>query len=111
MADTPIEILEYLTEEGKNPFREWLEGLKDREGRARIRVRINHLRLGNFGDCKSVGNGVHELRISFGPGYRIYFGKQGNTVVLLLYGGDKGSQTRDITLAKIYWDDYHRRLK
>jgi putative addiction module killer protein len=61
MSDTPIQLLEYLTENGRNPFRKWLEGLKDRQARARIRVRLNRIRLGNFGDCKSVGKGVNEL--------------------------------------------------
>ena len=76
-----VEILEYLTEDGHNPFREWLETLNDREARARVRVRINRIRLGNFGDSKSVGSGISELRIPYGPGYRVYFGKQGNTVL------------------------------
>lgn len=71
-----------------------------------IRARINRLELGNFGDCKSVGAGVLELRVSFGPGYRVYFGRDGNTVVVLLYGGDKGSQTRDILKAKLFWKEY-----
>ncbi|HFE67021.1 MAG TPA: type II toxin-antitoxin system RelE/ParE family toxin, partial [Chloroflexi bacterium] len=87
MSDTPIELLEYMTEDKRNPFREWLEGLRDRQARARIRVRLNRIRLGNFGDCKSVGAGVNELRIPHGPGYRVYFGRKGKTVVILLYGG------------------------
>ena len=111
MADTPIEIFEYLTEDGRNPFQEWLEGLRDKQARARIRVGLNRIRLGNFGDCKSVGSGVSELRIPLGPGYRVYFGRQGNTIVILLCGGDKGTQGEDIALAKKYWNDYHRRLK
>lgn len=86
-----IELREYITEDGRNPFREWLEGLRDREARARIRVRLNRIRLGNFGDVKSVGRGVHELRLSHGPGYRIYFGRREEMVVILLQGGDKAS--------------------
>ncbi|MEJ5309602.1 MAG: type II toxin-antitoxin system RelE/ParE family toxin [Anaerolineae bacterium] len=111
MSDTPVEILEYLTESGQNPFREWLESLSDRQARARIRVRLNRIRLGNFGDCKSVGRGVSELRVPHGPGYRVYFGRQGNTVVILLYGGDKKTQSQDIALAQEYWKDYLRRTK
>ena len=80
MNKNPIELLEYLTEDGRNPFREWLEGLKDRRARARIRVRLNRVRLGNLGDCKSVGGGVSELRIRYGPGYRVYLGRKGNTL-------------------------------
>lgn len=109
MTDTTIELLEYLTENGQNPFRDWLEGLRDQQARARIRVRLNRIRLGNFGDSKSVGAGVSELRIPHGPGYRVYFGRKGNTVVILLYGGDKGTQSRDIALAQEYWNDYLRR--
>ena len=111
MDDVHVEILEYLLENGQNPFREWLEGLKDRQARAKIRVRLNRIRLGNFGDCKSVGRGVSELRVPYGPGYRVYFGRKGNTVVILLYGGDKSTQSRDITLAQEYWREYLRRTK
>lgn len=111
MSDTHIELLEYLTESGHNPFRNWLEGLRDRQTRARIRVRLNRIRLGNFGDCKSVGRGVSELRVPHGPGYRVYFGRKGNTVVILLYGGDKNTQSQDIALAHEYWADYLRRIK
>jgi putative addiction module killer protein len=111
MDDTPIELLEYLTVNGRNPFREWLEGLGDRQIRAKIRVRLNRIRLGNFGDCKSVGAGISELRIPHGPGYRVYFGRRGKTVVILLYGGDKRTQSRDIALAQTYWDEYLGRIK
>ena len=97
---------EYVTAEGKNPFREWL---RDVRARARIRVRLNRVRLGNFGDAKSVGDGVSELRIPYGPGYRVYFARTGSTVVLLLCGGDKATQKRDVNTAKDYWLDYQRR--
>ncbi|MCL4261740.1 MAG: type II toxin-antitoxin system RelE/ParE family toxin [Anaerolineae bacterium] len=110
MSESIIELLEYLTEDDRNPFREWLEGLRDQQARARIRIRLNRIRLGNFGDCKSVGSGISELRIPYGPGYRIYFGRKGDTVVILLYGGDKSTQSRDIALAKAYWNDYLRRI-
>jgi putative addiction module killer protein len=105
----PQTLHEYLTPNGKNPFREWLHGLRDVNARAKIRVRLNRIRLGNLGDVKSVGDGVFELRISYGPGYRVYFARTGNTVVLLLCGGDKSSQKRDINTAKEYWLDYQRR--
>lgn len=81
-------------------FSDWLDGLKDRNSRARIEVRIDRLALGNPGDVKPVGQGVSELRISYGPGYRVYFVQRGTVLVILLCGGDKSSQGRDIEMAK-----------
>ena len=104
------ELREYQTEMGRNPFREWLHSLRDAEARARIRVRLNRVRLGNLGDCKPVGEGVMEFRLDFGPGYRVYFGQAGDVLVILLCGGDKRTQTRDIATAKQYWQSYKRRI-
>jgi putative addiction module killer protein len=104
----PQEVREYLTPNGANPFRDWFHSLKDGRTRARVRVRINRVRMGIFGDSKPVGGGVHELRLAFGPGYRIYFGRDGQTLVLLLCAGDKRSQGRDIQRAKSFWQDYRR---
>ncbi len=101
-------ILTYVKANGKAPFNDWLEALKDRKARAIIRTRINRVRLGNLGDCKSVGKGVSELRIKFGAGYRVYFGQEGETIIILLSGGDKSSQNKDIERAKQYWQDYKR---
>lgn len=80
-------------------FTDWFAGLRDREARARITVRIRRLSLGNPGDVKPVGNGVSEMRIDYGSGYRVYFVGRGDTVVVLLYGGDKRHQDRDIARA------------
>ena len=99
----------YETADGTVPFNEWLEGLRDRKARVIVRTRLNRVRLGLLGDCKSVGEGVQELRISFGAGYRVYFAQEGDTIIILLCGGDKGSQQRDIDRAKQYWEDYRRR--
>ncbi len=109
MESQPRELKEYLTREGINPFRKWLLSLKDVRARARIRVRLNRLRLGNFGDSKSVGDGIHELRIPVGPGYRVYFGTLGPVTILLLCGGDKRTQAASIRTAKEYWIDYKGR--
>lgn len=103
------ELLEYLAETGRNPFREWLHSLRDVQARARIRIRLNRVRLGNLGDCKAVGGGVMEFRLDFGPGYRVYFGQAGDALVILLCGGDKRSQARDIATAKLYWQSYKQR--
>lgn len=81
-------------------FTDWLADLRDRQARARIVVRLERIEAGNFGDHKSVGEGVSELRLTYGPGYRIYLTRQGETVVILLCGGDKGSQAGDIREAK-----------
>ena len=81
-------------------FNEWLSGLRDQKGKARILARLTSAQHGNFGDCESVGEGVSEMRFHFGPGYRIYFVRNAATVYFLLNGGDKGSQNRDIERAK-----------
>ena len=81
-------------------FASWLEELRDANARTRILVRIRRLELGNPGDVKAVGEGIIELRIAYGPGYRVYFTRQGQEIVLLLCGGDKSSQSRDIATTK-----------
>lgn len=88
-------------------FTAWLAGLKDRRAAARVAVRIARIEAGNFGDAKSVGDKVSELRITYGPGYRVYFTTKGGTVIVLLVGGDKGSQSRDIELAKAIAAEIH----
>ncbi|MBF0373153.1 MAG: type II toxin-antitoxin system RelE/ParE family toxin [Alphaproteobacteria bacterium] len=80
-------------------FADWIAGLRDERARARVLVRIRRLELGNPGDLKPVGEGVSEMRIDYGPGYRVYFTQRGNTLVILLAGGDKRTQSRDIELA------------
>ena len=109
MDSVESEIRLYATRNGKVPYSRWLNSLKDVRGRAVVRVRLNRIRLGNFGDCRTVGEGVMELRIDHGPGYRVYFGRVGRRIVLLLCGGDKASQSKDIELARAYWADYRRR--
>jgi len=100
-----LTVREYLAKHGRSPFREWLDGL-DSRAKARIQARVLRFEMGNLGDHKSLGEGVWEARAMFGPGYRIYFGKDGSSIIILLVGGDKSSQTQDITLAKSFWRDY-----
>jgi len=107
MEPTPRELHSYTTEDGRCPFEDWLSGLRDVAGRAIVRKRLNRIRLGNLGNTRSIGDGVWELKIDFGPGYRVYFGEDGRRIVVLLMGGDKGSQDRDILKAKEYWRDYN----
>ena len=99
-----IKILIYCTKNGRAPFSKWKDSL-DEKTRAIVRTRIDRVRLGNFGDSKRIknGNGIWELRIAYGPGYRIYFGKRKSTIIVLLTGGDKGSQKQDIKKTKQYW--------
>lgn len=104
-----FEIREY-TENNRAYFSEWLEGL-DRVVRARVRTRIDRVARGNMGDTKSVGDGVFELRLDFGPGYRVYFGREGHEVIILLLGGNKDSQARDIQRAKELWNGINRRVQ
>lgn len=109
MEATPKELHTYVTAEGREPFTEWLNSLQDQRARAKIRVRLDRVSLGNFVDCHGVGDGVQELRIDYGPGFRVYFGQEGTTVVLLLCGGDKSTQARDIQTAQRYWSEYRRK--
>ena len=109
MESFPYTISYYLTESGGKPFKEWLDGLKDVVARQKIRIRLDRARLGNLGKNRSVGEGVFELKIDYGPGYRVYFGLDKKTVVLLLLGGDKATQKKDISQAKNFWEDYNRR--
>lgn len=98
-------VLQYTTADGRCPFRQWLAKL-DKETAARVQQRVVRLRQGHFGDCRTVASGVHEARLFFGPGYRIYFGREGSTIILLLAGGDKASQKRDILRARWFWAGY-----
>ena len=102
-------IILYRTEGGREPFTDWINGLRDKSGALRIRARIVRMEDGNLGDHKSVGAGVFELRLHFGPGYRVYFGQDGDSLVILLCGGDKATQDRDIDRAKAYWADWNDR--
>lgn len=106
-----IEIFRYQQEDGTEPVTDWLRSLKDKQAQAKIRVRIKRLESGNFGDCDSVGEGVQELREHLWAGYRIYFGRHGQTVVVLLCAGSKKSRATDINIAKDYWADWKRRQK
>ena len=99
----------YTEESGKQPFADWMRSLRDRRTRARIRARLDRVEAGNLGDCRPVGEGVRELRLFFGAGYRVYFGEDDVDIVLLLCGGEKDTQRRDVEAAKRHWEDYKRR--
>jgi putative addiction module killer protein len=101
----------YLTENGQSPFEKWFNSFKDRKAKQKIRLRLDRIQLENLGDYKSVGDGVFELRIDYGGGYRIYYGLEGFIIILLLCGGDKSTQKQDINQAKKYWKDYENLTK
>jgi putative addiction module killer protein len=104
-------LVAYVTEEGKAPFDDWFDSL-DTTAALKVRTALARIETGNLGDVKPVGQGVSERRITFGPGYRVYFGKDGDKLVILLCGGTKKRQARDIEQAKAFWDDYkNRKLK
>jgi len=109
MEVQPREIRRYTTAEGRAPFTESLDSLRDRNVRVRIKSRLERVEEGNLGDFKSVGQGVFELRINYGPGYRLYFGQVGLTIVVILIAGDKSTQEQDIRQAIEYWTDYDKR--
>jgi putative addiction module killer protein len=103
------EIFDYQTEDGHDPYKEWLADLADRQARARVSVRVQRMAAGNFGDHKPLTDGVWELKIDHGPGYRVYYAQTGRRVVMLLVGGDKRRQQTDIETAVRYWQDWQRR--
>jgi putative addiction module killer protein len=105
-----IEVLRYVTESGREVIREWLDELHDARAVTKVIMRLDRLADGNFGDCKPLRDGVCELRIDYGPGYRVYYAMVGRTCVLLLCGGDKRKQSSDIEKAIGYLRDYKRRI-
>ena len=100
------EIQSYSQPDGRVPFDECLASLRDFKGKAKSAKRLERVSNGNLGDCRSVGEGVSELKIDFGPGDRVYFGQVGAIIVILLCGGDKSTQDQDIRTAKKYWQEY-----
>ena len=100
-----IELREYNDQHGRNPFRRWFRRLENRAA-ARVAVALERMAEGNLGDVRPVGGGVSERRIPFGPGYRVYFGRDGETIVILLGGGDKRRQQNDIDTARARWRNY-----
>ncbi len=100
-----FEVREYVTAEGRCPFREWTRRLPTAI-RARIAARVARFEAGNLGDSKALGAGLWEARLMFGPGYRLYFGIEEGRLLILLVGGDKGTQSRDIAKARGYWRDF-----
>lgn len=105
------QVHDYLAPDGSDPYAEWLTQLADRQARARVVVRVGRMAGGNFGDCKPVSDGVWELRIDWGPGYRVYYAMSGKQVILLLAGGDKRKQQADIGAAVARWQDWQQRRK
>lgn len=105
---SPREVVIYADQDGNEPFTDWLNGLRDAKARSRIRMRLRRIEQGNYGDFKHVGDGVFELRLFFGPGYRVYFAEEKGRIVLLLTGGNKSTQDKDIKTAIEYWKEYQK---
>ena len=104
-----FDLLDYQMADGRDPFKDWLADLTDRQARARVAVWVQRMAAGNFGDHKPLSDGVWELRIDHGPGYRVYYAQAGRRFLLLLVGGDKRRQQADIETAVFYWQDWQRR--
>jgi putative addiction module killer protein len=104
------ELCEYISRKGSRPFGKWFDDL-DARAAAKVTTALNRLAQGNVSNVKPVGEGVSELKIDFGPGYRVYFGQDGAVLVVLLLGGTKKRQDRDIETAKVYWADYKARKR
>ena len=105
-----IEIREYIDDRGRSPFGRWFNGL-DARAAARVRTSLARMEAGNLSNVRGVGRGVLELRINVGPGYRVYFGRDGDTLIVLLGGGTKRRQRQDIETARSHWQNYKRRKR
>jgi putative addiction module killer protein len=103
-----IEIREYIDAQARSPFARWFDDL-DAQAAARVATALGRMERGNFSNAKAIGDGVNEYKIDFGPGYRVYFGREGSAIIILLCGGTKKRQQRDIEAAKAYWADYKKR--
>jgi putative addiction module killer protein len=103
-----MQVLEYLDAENHSPFRRWFDDL-DARAAAKVTIALARLEQGNLSNAKSVGSGLQEYRIDFGPGYRVYFGRDADTLIILLGGGTKKRQRQDIAMAHARWADYRRR--
>jgi putative addiction module killer protein len=103
-----MQVLEYLDDQGRSPFRHWFDDL-DARAAAKVTIALARLEQGNLSNSKGVGGGLQEYRIDFGPGYRLYFGRDGDTLIILLGGGTKKRQGQDIARAQARWVDYRRR--
>ena len=100
---------EYLTADDKSPYSDWITSLRDVRAKTKVTRAVHNMSEGNLGDHKGVGDGVKERRVDYGPGYRIYFAEDGDEIILLLTGGTKSRQQKDIDQAKEYWADYKAR--
>lgn len=106
MEARPRRILKYKTEGDRCPFDEWLAGLRDKRTQAVVSNRLIRVAQGSFGLCRKLDGGIQELKVDFGPGFRVYFAEDGESLVVLLCGGDKSTQSKDIEKAREYWADY-----
>jgi putative addiction module killer protein len=102
------QVVIYAAPNGRAPYLDWFESLRDQRARQKIEARIARVRLGNFGQTRGVGEGVFELKVDYGPGYRVYYGQDGVKLVILLCGGDKSTQDADIGHAKAFWAQYRK---
>ena len=106
-----FELLRFQGKDGREPLTEWMRRLRDRQAYAHVLARLDRLENGNFGQCRPLRGGVWELKIDHGPGYRVYYGQVGKTILLLLCGGDKRTQQADIERAVEYWKEFRSRQK
>lgn len=107
LAPGQVHLLKALVlENGSCPVEDWLKSIKDTQAKQRVQSRLDRIERGNMGDCKPVGDGIFEFRMDFGPGYRLYYAATGTTLVVLLVGGDKSTQDKDILLAQKLWEEY-----